>query len=500
MKSWLKNPRFQWPYGVLALLLGLGIAAALRLTWHHEVLVYGKQAASIGLCPENQAISCDLVNTSSYSELWGIPIALLAVPTYLFLLGLILFRFRWLQARSLIVGLGLATSFYSLFLAGVSFWELGFACLWCGFLYFVNLATLVLGILGKRREQPEKVQFPSAQLLRGAISYVFVTVTIVLAQKGYRSLLIQRGQDSRVASVNQLSAMTPKHNSVGKCLPPVTLTDIRSGTDVSIFEKTPNQKSTFLVFWSATCGHCRKEMPQLAEFINKNRDLFHFVTASSLRSKRKVGELSFRDFTLKFANEIDLKVPILNDPGILSGLLQVAGTPTSFIIAPNGRVMKEWKGVIPELGKSLKIASRDLASISPQPCSENLVAAPTQMSDWLLRDREKKELRLKSLISAPTLIWVRSQVKEFTGTDWDDFLKVTREVKKQGWKVLLVANGSPQKSPPFSFPLYFTTEPTSSPGVYLVASNGALIKNLLGPLEWNNPTFQEQVFAWLKNS
>lgn len=494
-----KNSRFQWPYGALALLLLLGMGAAFRLTWHHETLIYGKQAASIGLCPENQTISCDLVNTSTYSELWGIPIALFAIPTYLFLLGLIFFRHRWTLARTLIVYTGLGTSLYSLFLAGISVWELGFACLWCIFLYFVNIGALVFGVIGKKQEQPEPLSFQLPKLLGSFASFSLLVFFAVFIQKNYRALLIHKNQSFQ-EKFTKSSVESEKQSLIGKCLPPTTLKDIRSGSAVSLIDPTSLQKPIFLIFWSATCGHCRKEMPKLSQFIKRNPDLFHWVTVSTLRPQKKVGELSHREFTLKFANEIELKAPILNDPGILAPLLQVAGTPSSFLLAPNGQVMKIWKGMIPELDKSLTLASRSLASLAPEPCSENLITTQTQMHDWLLFDSEQNGIRLKSLISSPTIVLVRSQASEFKGSEWNDFLKFSKRMGNLEWKVLLVSLGNPQTHPPLSFPFYFTTEATSSPGVYLVASNGALVKSFSGPLNWDNPTFQEQVFAWLKNS
>lgn len=487
MEKSRKNPILQWPYGALFTILLLGIAGALRLTWHHETLVYAKKAASIGLCPENGTISCDLVNTSTYSELWGVPIAALAIPTYFFLLGLILLRRSWSPARTMIIVMGAGTSTYSLFLAGISVWELGFACLWCVFLYGVNFSILFLGILGKKREQKEKALFYIPKLWWGFASFGLLAIVTILIQRGYRSLLIQKSQPPSVTS------------SIGKCLPPVILKDIQSGTDFLLQDSAHSQKPTLLIFWSSTCGHCRREMPQLVSVLKENPDLFRLVTVTKLRVTPDMNGLSHRAFTQEFAEEIKLNAPILNDPGFLANLLSVTGTPTTFILGSQGRVIHEWKGSIPELATSLKAASRSVASIAPEPCSEHIIPSQTRIDDWVLYSSTQQKTRLMSLISAPTIIVVRPQLSDLEARKNDALIKFAQQIRGKGWKLLLVTQGQPQAhdSP---WPLYFTTEPTSSPGVYLVASSGALIKTFFGPLDWSNLTFQEQVYAWLANS
>jgi len=487
-----KKSTFQWPYRLLSILLLIGSIAALRLTWHHETLLYAKKAASIGLCPENQTISCDLVNTSSYSELGGIPIALFAVPTYLFLLGLILLRNRWAFFRPLIIVIGACTSLYSLFLAAIAFFEIGFVCLWCLFLYLVNVATFILGFIGYRgyrHENQAEGRFFSLKsgLALSGVSFLGLFLISLFVQSQYRSHLISTAQKP-----------TEKKDLLGKCLPQVTLKDITNGNSF-ILPSTQSQKPTFLVFWSSTCGHCKKEMPEISAFLKKHPDLFNLVTVTKLKSQQKAGDFDHRDYTINYAKEIDLKGPILNDPGFLSGLLEVKGTPTSFILGPNGRVEKEWQGVVPDLSDSLYRISRNLASLIPEACSENLVAPKTEMSNWILSDQNNSRIELKTLIKAPTIIVVSSPVEPSKESEFGNFMKFSEEITKQGWQYLLISQGQPSGSHALKN-RYFTNDSNSSAGVYLVSSQGSLLKAYFGTLDWNNITFQEQVFAWLKNS
>src|SRR5260370_233917 len=78
-----------WAAGLLAVVLTSGLIVAGYLTLHHENQVYGDARMGLANCPQNEIVNCDIVNTSSWSELAGVPIAALAVPTYLLLLGFV---------------------------------------------------------------------------------------------------------------------------------------------------------------------------------------------------------------------------------------------------------------------------------------------------------------------------------------------------------------------------------------------------------------------------
>jgi len=491
-----KNSTFQWPYGLLCFLLFLGTVAALRLTWHHEKIVYGKQEATIGLCPENQTISCDLINTSSYSELFGIPIALFAVPTYLFLIFLILFRKRIQMASSAIVLIGAATTLYSVFLAKVSLLELGFACLWCFFLYAVNLSVLVLGIAGLFREKALFLnRFQVKQFVFSLTAYAVLFVFSVGGQRLYRQNL----QESKKMTSLFTEAKELKSSVIGKCLPAFTFSDVVSGNSYRLGGLNATTKPVFLVFWSATCGHCVKEMPELSAFFEGHPDLFNLVTVTKMKSQQRVGDLSFRDFTLQFAKEIGMNAPILNDPGLLSELLQVEGTPTSFLLDQNGQIKQEWKGTIPNLRATLTELSRNIASIAPEPCTENLVVTKPELN-WKLSLRGQESVSLKKLLRAPTMLLVFSSLKDLETPEFEDFLKFSKRIHQQGWDYLLVSLEKLNSKRKIEQKIYFTSEENSQPGIYLLAPNGSLLKTYSGMLDWKNITFQEQVFTWLQNS
>src|SRR5262245_7147961 len=139
------------PAAILATLLILGIAIAGYLAVHHENHVYGDATLSLANCPESETINCDVVNSSAWSELAGVPIAAFAIPTYLLLLGMLAAARREAGVLAYVFAIGLLTVAYSAFLFVVSKTAVGFLCLWCMRLYAVNLSIPILAALAARR-------------------------------------------------------------------------------------------------------------------------------------------------------------------------------------------------------------------------------------------------------------------------------------------------------------------------------------------------------------
>lgn len=136
--------RSTWALLLLGLVLAVGVAMAVRLVRHHEVQVYGDAMAALGNCPQTETINCEIVNTSAWSEAFGLPIATFAIPTYLLLLGLILFARRDPALLDYAFSIGLLTVGYSAFLLWVSSTRIGYVCLWCMGLYAINLSIPIL--------------------------------------------------------------------------------------------------------------------------------------------------------------------------------------------------------------------------------------------------------------------------------------------------------------------------------------------------------------------
>lgn len=130
---------------ILTLLLGLlgaGIAAYLTFT-HFNIMVDPEFQSG---CNLGGNLNCDAVNSSQFSEVMGIPIALVGVAFYLAIAALSILSLLPGQdsprAPAMIWGLSVLAVFLSACLAFISGAIIGAWCLFCMSLYAVNLALL----------------------------------------------------------------------------------------------------------------------------------------------------------------------------------------------------------------------------------------------------------------------------------------------------------------------------------------------------------------------
>ncbi len=136
-------------------LLALGLLVAVYLTVAHLELFHGTGSFH-SICNFGERLSCDAVNTSEESEIFGVAIAVLAVPAYTTLLFLVSAALREGGDRGRFA-LGLAHAIawpivaYSAYLVAIMVGKLGTLCLFCLTLDAVNVSALVLTSVAARR-------------------------------------------------------------------------------------------------------------------------------------------------------------------------------------------------------------------------------------------------------------------------------------------------------------------------------------------------------------
>jgi cytochrome c biogenesis protein CcmG/thiol:disulfide interchange protein DsbE len=201
---------------LLSVVLILGITAAARLVRHHEIQVYGDATASLGNCPQTETINCEVVNTSAWSELFGVPIAAFAVPTYLLVLGLVLLGRRTEALWSYAFCIGLLTVIYSAFLLWVSSTRIGYFCLWCMGLYAVNLAIPMLAGVAAGRSPRSLVRLTMSHLAtwpsplrRTATAFGLLLVGTLVIQQAYRHEVRQAAAEARARIEEQGGPLLP---------------------------------------------------------------------------------------------------------------------------------------------------------------------------------------------------------------------------------------------------------------------------------------------------
>jgi protein-disulfide isomerase/uncharacterized membrane protein len=246
------------------------------MTWHHDTQLYGGEAAQGELigCTESAEVNCDVVNTSAYSELLGVPIATWSIPFYATILALALLALRGRDgARTIVVGAGVGAVAYSIFLFAISKTELHYVCAWCIRLYGVNAATLVLALVAGRPARPTR-----ADWTRAAALYVAVLVVAVGGERAYRHALTGGGPE--VAAAGAKRDRDPKGQA-----PALTFTVKTETSRDATFSLDPddawigNPKSNVAVvmFGDLECGYCKRASAELSRLETTYGDRVLFV-------------------------------------------------------------------------------------------------------------------------------------------------------------------------------------------------------------------------------
>lgn len=128
-----------------AAILGSAIAAVSTLE-HLRIERHGLETPSF--CAISEKINCDIVNASSYSEVFGVPVAWWGLMFYIVIATLSLYcalsKKDCRAGVSVAWFLSVAGIFYSAYLAYVALAKLGVVCIECVGMYAVNLALVIL--------------------------------------------------------------------------------------------------------------------------------------------------------------------------------------------------------------------------------------------------------------------------------------------------------------------------------------------------------------------
>ncbi len=250
-------------------LVGIGAAAAMGVG---VSLYLGKQhhpAHAASICNVDELFNCDVVNTSQYSELFGIPIAFLGTAFYVGCLVLVALAGRsreaYARAGHLIALGGLLSLVYSVFLAYQST-VLGAFCLFCISLYGLN--GIILGG-GLWMVKASGVPFGAG-------------VSEALTAKNDRSF----GTMSTAGAVALVVAMLWYSRGLGP-LPeaaatgaPVRVADLVEGPapgaamdGTEAIYGDPAAPYTVLEWADFECPHCGIVAPKLKELVNEHPDI-----------------------------------------------------------------------------------------------------------------------------------------------------------------------------------------------------------------------------------
>lgn len=260
---------------IVLMVVGIGIGGL--MTWHHDTQLYGGAADRGDLigCVESATVNCDIVNTSAYSELLGVPIAALAMGAYAAVIALAAIALRGRdEARTLVAVAGCV----AVGLSGVLFWlskvELGYVCSWCLRLYAVNLGFLLAALLGGRLTRPGRpVLATGAAITAGAL------LASAAGERLYRATVLG-GAAPTVASAAGPRGADPVGDAPARTYSVVT-EDGRTA-ELSIEPDDPwtgarDAQVAVVMFGDLECGYCKRSSAELARLEATYGDRVLFV-------------------------------------------------------------------------------------------------------------------------------------------------------------------------------------------------------------------------------
>jgi thiol-disulfide isomerase/thioredoxin/uncharacterized membrane protein len=363
----------------LALLAGLGIAS--YLVAHHENQVYGDATLALANCPESETVNCDLVNSSRWSEIAGVPIAALALPTYLLLLGLLAASSRAPETLAYAFCIGLLTVVYSAALFFVSKMLVGYLCLWCMRLYAVNLAIPILAAFAARRSPTALVASTFRNLKswppplrRSAAAFVALLTLTIAGDQALRSHVraiaaaerarIEREGGPTVPAVPESPEDTPAKRersslagwlvpeaAAGEAVAPKSpqayrlagpLRRLELGTDglkSSAFDlqsRIGRGKPIALVFWAPGFIWSQRTLVEMAVFLRKETPQIEVYAVSGRRDDQRDEDIQ-EAFALL---DLPAGLPLLvDDSFVVMKALAVTDVPNVALFSTTGRLV-----------------------------------------------------------------------------------------------------------------------------------------------------------------
>jgi vitamin-K-epoxide reductase (warfarin-sensitive) len=143
------NPRLQRLFSLVAILAVGGIVVSSVSLKHHYA------TSKTEFCDIGNTFNCDIVNRSEYSEILGIPVALIGMVGYAAILGLATVYRERRETPALIFAGASAGLTFALYLTYIEGRVLGVWCIMClSSLALISGIAVVSGVLWFRSRQP----------------------------------------------------------------------------------------------------------------------------------------------------------------------------------------------------------------------------------------------------------------------------------------------------------------------------------------------------------
>jgi thiol-disulfide isomerase/thioredoxin/uncharacterized membrane protein len=308
----------------------------------------------------------------------------------------------------------------------------------------------------------------------------------------------------------------PSMDLLGKCAPAFTLNDFQTGQTVHWNGLSDNGKPTFLIFWSATCKHCQKEVPAFISHATSHPGAYNIVSVTHIRPDVP-GKMSYRKITELYAKNIGFTWPLLEDvDGAVSDLYKTISTPTTFVITKSGKIADIWFYIHENFDEAMNQTLARLANESDS--CESAKTDPGPFADFSLIGPDDARVALGSLISGPTLVHFWATWCPSCKAELPSLVNFQKTFEKEGGKVIYVSVEGAEKGNLIKkfedeqkFALKSYRAPSggladdidmsySVPRTYLLGKGGSVTNIYYGTQEWDKPEFTGKVLSRIKNT
>ncbi|MCI0567565.1 MAG: redoxin domain-containing protein [Acidobacteria bacterium] len=328
------------------------------------------------------------------------------------------------------------------------------------------------------------------------------------------ALIRQVAGGSSPATAPALLPYYPSSELYGHCAPSFHLPELFSGKDRLFTPRSENGKPTFLMFWSSTCKHCQKEIPQLVEYLKKHPGEFNLISVALIRPGVSDG-FNHRKVTEAYVRTNQLTWPVLDDSsGFASDLYRVTSTPTTFLITAAGQVAGAWYHPHEKLETALNPAIAKLAQVGGA-CTPFL-PDPAKRASFSVAAPDGSQVSIDTLANRPTVLHFWATWCAPCQAELPSLLKFRKTLARQGGQVVLVsvedadaagrvmkygsnlASGFESFLAPREGLAQRLDLSYSVPRTYLLAGGGEVLRTYRGAQPWEDPLFERSVMTLLQ--
>jgi peroxiredoxin len=216
----------------------------------------------------------------------------------------------------------------------------------------INVSTDVLFKKGKANEEVFKYlinwityYYESSKIM--GMDAVFVHIVDNYHAKGQTPWIDSTQLHKIIDRANTLRPIL-----IGAKTPQVVAVD-SSGHDVSLY--SVKAKYTILIFWDQGCGHCKKEVPKLAELYEKMKDKGMKVYAVETEDSPKEWKDFIKEHKLSWINVYQ---PDQYKRAVMKKIYDIYSTPVIYLLDEN-KVIKAKRIDVEQVGDLIEILEKE---------------------------------------------------------------------------------------------------------------------------------------------